>query len=270
MAHRRFRRDRTDKDFDAMIEQISKAKDQTTMSLSACLNRIRIRINSENYIDSVIEKLRNDFDYVEKKLGTCPEESAILACVLETDYGFHTCEDDDIASYMGFTNIEFLSYRKYLDSLAEKRIVRISKDRANVSYKVIKEAFKAIVEDREFSEKNFAGISTEEMFSHMRIFFKNFRDEEINERMLINDLNMLVDMNPQNIFSQKIDEYDIKKLRDTEQRIFYYLCHRFVSFGDQYMNLGSLNEFISDHEDGQRFFRNLQAGKTTLQTNGLI
>jgi ATP-dependent 26S proteasome regulatory subunit len=270
MANRRFRKDKADKDFDAMIEQISKAKDQTTMSLSACLNRIRIRINSENYNDSVVEELRNDFDYVEKKLGTCPEESAILACVLETDYGFHSCEDDDIASYMGFTNIEFLCYRKYLDSLAEKRIVRISKDRANVSYKVIKEACKAIVEDREFSEKNFAGISTEEMFSHMRIFFKNFRDEEINERMLINDLNMLVDMNPQNIFSQKINEYGIKKLRDTEQRIFYYLCHRFVSFGDQYMNLGSLNEFISDHEDGQRFFRNLQAGKTTLQANGLI
>ena len=69
MAHRRFRRDRTDKDFDAMIEHISKAKDQTTMSLSACLNRIRIRINSENYNDSVVEELRNDFDYVEKKLA---------------------------------------------------------------------------------------------------------------------------------------------------------------------------------------------------------
>ncbi len=270
MANRRFRKDKADRDFDAMIEQISKAKDQTTMSLSACLNRIRIRINSENYNDSVVEELRNDFDYVEKKLGTCPEESAILACVLETDYGFHSCEDDDIASYMGFTNIEFLCYRKYLDSLAEKRIVRISKDSANVSYKVIKEACKAIVEDREFSEKNFAGISTEEMFSHMRIFFKNFRDEEINEKMLINDLNMLVDMNPQNIFSQKINEYGIKNLRDTEQRIFYYLCHRFVSFGDQYMNLGCLSEFISKYEDEQRFFRNLQAGKMTLQANGLI
>ena len=175
MANRRFRKDKADRDFDTMIEQISKAKDQTTMSLSACLNRIRIRINSENYNDSVVEELRNDFDYVENKLGTCPEESAILACVLETDYGFHSCEDDDIASYMGFTNIEFLCYRKYLDSLAEKRIVRISKDRANVSYnsyKVIKEACKAIVEDRDFSEKNFAGISTEEMFSHMRIFSK--------------------------------------------------------------------------------------------------
>lgn len=124
MANRRFRKDKADRDFYAIVKQISNAKDQTTMSL---------------------KNLRNDFDYVEKKLGTCPEESAILARVLETDYGFHSCEDDDIASYMGFTNIEFLCYRKYLDSLAEKRIVRISKDRANVSYKVIKEACKALV-----------------------------------------------------------------------------------------------------------------------------
>ena len=144
MAHRRFRRDRTDKDFDAMIEQISKAKDQTTMSLSACLNRIRIRINSANYNDSVVEELRNDFDYVEKKLGTCPEESAILACVLENNSGFHSCEDKDVASHLGLTNIEFLGYHKYLDSLSEKRIIRISKDGMSFSYKVMKEACKAL------------------------------------------------------------------------------------------------------------------------------
>ena len=62
MVQRRFRRDRTDKDFDAMIEQISKAKDQTTMSLSACLNRIMVKINFESYNDNVVEELRNDFD----------------------------------------------------------------------------------------------------------------------------------------------------------------------------------------------------------------
>lgn len=270
MVRRKVRKDKANRELDIMIKNISNVKDSNTMSLSSCLNRIMVKINFESYNDNVVEELRNDFDYVKNKLGTCPEESAILACVLENNSGFHSCEDKDVASHLGLTNIEFLGYHKYLDSLSEKRIVRISKDGMGFSYKVMKEACKAIIEDREFSEKSFAGISTEEMFSHMRTFFKNFREEEINERMLINDLNMLVDMNPQNIFSQKINEYGIKKLRDTEQRIFYYLCHRFVSFGDKYMNLGSLNEFISDNEDEQRFFRNFQAGKTRSQSNGLI
>lgn len=268
---RNYKKDKSSMNLDSMIDVIAEDKSNGKMSLSACLNRIRIKIDFANYNDSIVEELKDDFNYVEEKMGICQEEACILAYVLENSSGWNTSNNRDIATYMGLTNIEFMEYQKYLDSLSEKRIVRVSKSRGDeFTYKVTQEACQAIIEDREFSEQSFSGLTTEEMFSQMRKLFKNFKDEEINDKMLLSDLNMLIDVNPQNIFSQKISDYNIKKLRDSEQRIFYYLCHRFVSWGDKHVDFMILNDFINSSEDGQKFFRRFQSERTALQRNGLV
>ena len=258
------------RDFDMMSDERIEPRDKETMSLSACLNRIMIKVEQDTYIDSTVEELKADFDYVQQKMGLCPEEAAILSCVLENTHGFHSCDDEDIAKFMGCTNIEFIGFRQYLDSLAHKRVVRVNKGRGSFSYVILKEASQAIVEDKEFSEKNFAGLNTEEIFSQMRKAFRAFRDDEITLDMLIQDLNMLVDVNPQNDFCQKVLDCGIRKFSDTEQRIFYYLCHRYVSFGDKWMEFCHLSDFISDEEDSQKFYRRFQAEKMQAQKAGLI
>lgn len=253
-----------------MEERQVEPRDKDTMSLSACLNRIMLKVQHDTFCDAVVEQLKADFDYVGQKMGTCPEETAILACVLENSHGYHTCDDEDIAKFMGFTNIEFMGFRQYLDSLAVKRIVRFAKTRGGISFVILKEASQAIIEDKEFSEKNFSGLTTEEMFTQMRKAFRAFRDDELTHEMLIQDLNMLVDVNPQNIFCQKIIDCGVRKFTQTEQRIFFYLCHRFVSFGEREVDFHVFGDFIAENEDAQKFIRVFQAGKLNLQKSGLI
>lgn len=257
-------------DLDMLSDERIEPRDKETMSLSACLNRIRIKIDQDSYTDRTVEKLKADFDYVQQKMGLCPEEAAILSCVLENTHGYHSCDDEDIAKFMGCTNIEFIGFRKYLVSLAHKRIVRSTKAGGNMAYIILKEASQAIIEDKEFSEKNFAGLATEEIFSQMRKAFRAFRDDEITHEMLIQDLNMLIDVNPQNDFCQKVLDCGIRKFSETEQRIFYYLCHRYVSFGDKWMDFCLLSDFVAEEEDEQKFFRRFQAEKLQVQKAGLI
>jgi len=257
-------------DLDMLSDERIEPRDKETMSLSACLNRIMIKVEQDNYTDTTVDELKADFEYVQQKMGLCPEEATILSCVLENTHGFHSCDDEDIAKFMGCTNIEFIGFRKYLDSLAHKRIVRSTKARGNMAYIILKEASQAIIEDKEFSEKNFAGLATEEIFSQMRKAFKAFRDDEITHEMLIQDLNMLVDVNPQNDFCQKVIDCGIRKFSETEQRIFYYLCHRYVSFGDKWMDFCHLSDFVAEEEDEQKFFRRFQAEKMQAQKAGII
>lgn len=258
------------RDLDPTMMEIREARDKDTMSTSACLNRIMLKVEQESFCDAVKQELMGDFDYVQKMLGICPEEAAILSCVLENSNGFHTCDDEDLARFMGCTNIEFISFRQYLDTLAQKRIVRVAKNRGGMSYIVLKEACRAIIDNAEFSEKNFAGLTSEEMFSQMRKLFASLREEEITEDMLLTDLNMLVDVNPQNIFSQRVMDCGIRNFSSDEQRIFYYLCHRYVSFGDKFLPFHQFDELISDKEDEQKFFRHFQAGKMNSQIHGII
>ena len=259
-------------DFDVLMDEKPVIKDMHTMSLSACLNRIMLKVQSDDYSESLVEAMKKDFDYVEKKMGICAEEAVILSCVLEkATGGFYSCHDRDISSFMGCTNIEFMKYRKHLDTLAKKRIVRTVNRRGDdVVYKVQSEAYDAIREDAEFSKRSFSGINTEEMFSQMRKLFRSFRNEEIDEEMLLDDLNMLAEVNQQNVFSQKVVAYNIDKMDPTEQRVFYYLCHRYVSFGDKQVDFFNIKDFISYEDDEQKFLRHFQAGRTKLQVDGLI
>lgn len=240
-------------------------------SMAACLNRIMLKVRRDGFNDENVESLKDEFSYVSEKFGICPEEAALLSFVLEKSNDFCRCDDGDLANFLGCTNIEFISFRKYLQSLAQKRIVRIGRNRGGDStYQVMDDACQAIIDDVQFSEKSFAGISTEDMFSEFRKLFIDFRNDNIDKTMLLSDLNMIIDANPQNDFVQKVLECGIRQCSESEQRIFLYLCHHYVSWGDKEIEFRHLGNLISDKADEQKFFRFFQAEKHGFQKMGLV
>ena len=246
-------------------------RDLETMSLAACLNRIMIKVGNENYNNQTVEALKDDLAYVGEKFGICSEAAAMLSYVLEKSSDFCRCDDGDIANFLGCTNIEFIGFRRHLQTLAQKRIVRIGRNRSgDATYKVMPEAYEAIFNDAVFSAKSFAGLTTEDIFSEFRKLFIALRDDEIDKNLLLSDLNMLIDANPQNDFCQKVCECGIRQCSESEQRIFLSLCHHYVSWGEKEMPFGRLEDLISDREDVQRFFRAFQAEKHGFQKAGLV
>ena len=88
--------------------------------------------------------------------------------------------------------------------------------------------------------------------------------------MLLSDINMLIDANPQSDFVQRYQDCGIRQCSASEQRIFIYLCHHYVSWGDKEVEFRHLGNFISDNEDEQKFFRFFQAGKHDFQRMDLV
>ena len=258
-------------DFTMDMEKRQDPEDQQTMSLAACLNRIMIKVSREGYNEETIEELKENLAYVCGKFNICNEEAVLLSHVLEKSTGFCRCDDEDLANFMGCTNIEFICYRKFLQSLAYKRIVRIGRNRnGDATYQVMEDACQAIIDDKEFSEKNFSGLTTEEMFSELRKLFISFRNDDLDNVMLLSDINMLIDANPQNDFVQRYLDCGIRKCSASEQRIFVYLCHHYVSWGDKEVEFRHLSNLICDKEDEQKFFRFFQAGKHDFQQMDLV
>jgi hypothetical protein len=134
----------------------------------------------------------------------------------------------------------------------------------------MEDACQAIIDDTEFSEKNFSGLTTEEMFSELRKLFISFRNDDLDNVMLLSDINMLIDANPQNDFVQRYLDCGIRKCSASEQRIFVYLCHHYVSWGDKEVEFRHLSNLICDKEDEQKFFRFFQAGKHDFQQMDLV
>lgn len=270
---RKLRRPIANCDFKTNGDVIVEPRDKHTMSLSACLNRIMLNIKEHWYTDSTYEQMKEDFDYVGAKMNLCPEEVAILSCVLEVSSGRSCCRDENIAAFMGMTNIEFIGYRKFLKSLAEKRVVR-KQERGmvgnGIAYIVLKEASRAIAEDADFSGRSFVGLSTDMIFSQMRKLFRAVREEELNVEMLLDDIHLMVNANQQNIFCQKVLDCGVTTLPETDQRIFFYLCHRYVSHGDEEVPFMQTEQFMDEFDDEQLLFRQFQAGKLLGQMKGFL
>ena len=253
------------------MEILETPEDSSTMTMASCLNRIRIKVCRDGYSQQAIDDLNQSFAYVCDKFKICNEEAALLSQVLEKSTGFCRCDDEDLAMFMGCTNIEFISYRKFLQSLAYKRIVRIGRNRGGDStYQVMNEACDAIIDDKEFNGKNFAGLSTEEMFSELRKLFMAFRDDDVDQDMLLSDINMLIDSNQQNDFVKRYIDCGIRKCSASEQLIFVYLCHHYVSWGQKEIEFRHLGNLISSSEDEQKFFRFFQAGRHDFQRMELV
>jgi hypothetical protein len=52
-----------------MDEKVVEPRDKDTMSLSACLNRIMLKVQNEGFCEEAVEELKADFDYVGQKMG---------------------------------------------------------------------------------------------------------------------------------------------------------------------------------------------------------
>ena len=72
---RKPRKSRMRRELDQAID-MTMVKDNGEMSLAACLNRIRKNVHGVGINDIVLDELKDDFEYVEDKMGLCAEEAA--------------------------------------------------------------------------------------------------------------------------------------------------------------------------------------------------
>lgn len=236
-----------------------------------CLNRIYRVVNIQGCSDEVLETLKDDVSVVSESFGISAQAVVLLAAILEKTNTSNCMDREDLAEYLGCSNIEFIGCSASLVELEKKGIVQANGSRRE-RYRVTNEAFKAIERDIKFVPPKTTGLTSEELFLHMRSCFIRFRQDEIDMDRLIEDLDCLVRNNDHLKFCRKaLDSALYGPCDETERRFFYYLCHRFVSHGDSSVDIETLIAFADGIMCELTMARNILAsGSTELQTSGLV
>ena len=66
-------------DLEFLSDERIEPRDKETMSLSACLNRIRIKVEQDNYTDTTVDELKADFEYVAVEKTITREQMSEMA-----------------------------------------------------------------------------------------------------------------------------------------------------------------------------------------------
>ena len=240
--------------------------------ITASLNRIFKTVENNGLGQETFIELDKEIQTVSSKFGISRNAAVLLGCIAEHNTS-NGCDDDDLAEYVGCSNIEFIGFRPALEELENRGVVsrmqRVPRSRS--CYFVTREALKAIANDAEFIPFPMTGLSADELFTRFRIFFSDFQKNVIDSERLLANIHQVLLGNPELEFSRKVlNSSLITECSDTEERFFFYLCHRLVSYGDNAVPIEILLQFNDYMEDDQLIRRTLSNGNSALQKSGLV
>ena len=257
---------------DMFTEKSFLSEDETVQNQAACLNRIYRKVNSEGLSADTVQELRDDIDYIAEFYSIDNQSAVLLAAILEKSATNNLMDDEDLAQYLGCTNIEFIRYHKNLREMDKAGIIQIGGGRGpRRCYRATPETLKAVENNCEFKPVKMSGLTTEELFSRFRKFFFAFRNDNIDAERLIEELDTLISYNDQLSFCKKVRESALYgDCSDTERRMFLYLCHRYVTHGNKSVDIDTLTNFTEFMEDDECIKRHFAHENMPLQRNGLV
>ena len=237
--------------------------------LAACLDALYRKVNEEGLGEDTPLSLKAEIEAVSKSFGISHKAAVLLAAVLEHS-SENGCDDDILSGYVGCSNIQFIGFREALRELEGLSIITRRVGRGN-RYYVTRETIKSIENGTDFVPVSRTGLSTDELFTRFRIAVADFKHDIIDSERLLEDMMGLIQDNLQLEFSRKAAGIlNNPELCDTERRFFLYLCHRYVSYGEESVPIERLLFLTAFMEDDQRIRRALANERSQLQQSGVI
>jgi predicted transcriptional regulator len=251
------------------------SKKNNPKTLVFSMNNIRSTVEREGNLPDIIKGLADELALVRDRFGVSEPAAVLLADILEMS-GRSGADEDDLAKYLGVSNIQFIESQKYLRELEEKGIVQRGSCRGRVCYRVTPETTRAVEKEDRFQAIPMTGLTGDELFSRFRKVFSDFQGEDDPDRpdRALARLDKLVEENQQLDFCRRVlalPIYTEKTMNiETERRIFFFLCNRFVTHGEAGVELERLLELTDFFEDDRRLKRHISNGNTVLQRSGLV
>ena len=248
------------------------SEEENVLSQATCLNRIFRKINSKGLTEETMKELHDDIGYVAGLYNIDDVSVILLAAILEKSSTSNLMDDEDLAMYLGCTNIEFIRYHDKLRKMDKAGIIQTGNGRGNRGcYRVSAETLKAVESNGEFKPIRQSGLTADELFTRFRIYFGAFRNDAINPDRLLEELDTLVRYNDHLTFCKKVlDSALYTECSDTERRMFFYMCHRYVSHGAKSVEIDILTNFTEFMEDDERIKRHFAREHMPLQRNKLV
>ena len=248
------------------------SEDESVQTQAACLNRIYRKVNLTGLSDETLQELGGDIDVVAGQYHIDNTGAVLLAAILEKSATNNLMDDEDLAQYLGCTNIEFIRYHGQLRDMDKAGIIQIGGGRGGRRcYRVTPETLKAVESNGAFNPVKMSGLTTEELFSRFRKFFGSFRNDSIDAERLLEALDSLVENNDHLSFCRKtLDSALYTDCSDTERRMFYYICHRYVTHGSRSVDIETLTNLTEFMEDDECIKRRIANERMPMQRSGLV
>ena len=248
------------------------SEDDGAMTQAACLNRIYQKVNREGLSEGAVMELKDDLDHITALYGMDAPGAVLFSAILEKSWTGSPMDDEDLAHFLGCSNIEFIRYHEELRNMEKAGIIQCAEGRCGRVFRVTEEAMKAVSKDCEFTPIKMTGLTTEELFNRFRMYFKAFRGNAMSSQELFDELESIVKYNEGLPFCRSVLDSPLftNECTANDFRMFFFMCHRFVTFGEMSVDIDNLMSLTDPWDNDVFIRRQFSRGETALQSAGLV
>lgn len=212
----------------------------------------------------LMENAASDIDILGKELGLSPMQTVFLTAITRR-YSSTSISGQALAASLGISFLEFLSYNKELEALWKLGYIRIDKNR---EITLPQQVLNSLIENKPLKPEPTTGLDALTLLVRIKKSLYSLKDERCTVSEVVDDLNNLMELNPQNSVSKAILRIN-GALTNIETAVFYRMITLYY-FGDYDMvGWDSMEEYFSD-ESLVRLRSAYKQERLRLQRRGII
>lgn len=232
-------------------------------------SRIYNKVDESGLSALVKQELRPDLDFLSEQFSLDDESLILLSAILERSGCRSNVSFEDLADFLGCSNIEFMTYHEKIKAMETAGLIRSSSGPCR-NYLVTKELVKSLAKNTKFEPVKMSGLSAEEMFGRFDMMFAETYRGLMDEDDLIESIEKLMEHNSELDFCRRIKESELysKDCDDEERKVFFALCTRFVCHGEDSLQVDRLLDIVSFMRFDMK--REIANGENYLQKHGFV
>lgn len=199
---------------------------------------------NSNLDDDFFQKAATHIKYASRKLKLTPMQTVLLAMFVDRSED-RSIRISEIANYSGCRTTKILRLSDDVDMLEEKRYVRASRSRGNLSYRVPSDVLKSLRKNEQYVYTPVHVKDTISFFSRFNSLMKEMDDDEFNHDQLRNDTLGMLDDIPETVFARNLKRMN---LDDEDALLFIFMAHLYIENNDDRIGFSDIDNLYDDDE----------------------
>ncbi len=223
----------------------------------------------EVYINpSRLEPFKEETDYLRGRTELSPFQAIIFAVIVDIS-ATGRCTISKVASRLGMSYLQFLSYAGDLNALRDRGLIRI-KDCSDI--KLPASVINALMTDKPIKAPKTTGLSNNALVGRICNVIKGMWSDEYSFDQALDEIDTLLDANPDTAYATACAKHMIAPTKMTPGDIafFHILSYLYLKRGHTVFDMGDIEDYIKDEEWMECLRYSYEDGEAALQIVGVI
>ena len=218
--------------------------------------------------DEFFRNAKRSINFVAKTMDLTPSQTIIFAIFMEKSDD-NEIRISELSQFLGCRNIKTVCMMSDIDELESRRLVRCSRSRNRIRYRVPFEVIHAVKQNVAYKPESTQNLTTNQLFKHIDRLLNERDEDELSYESLLNETHSLIDGNLSLAFCRQFKEYE--KICDDECIILLLLfCHRFINLDDDYVGFHDFEKLYEEKWRFREIKTSMEKGNHELIRNQII